>query len=695
MKNDLDFLRDKLAQEGAEAPSEMDEKYVMETLSGVEPKVIGVDKNKKRRMGALIGGIAAALALVIGVTAAIGTHFVKAPSGTPYLPSRTLDLPGGLSLIRFSSHEEINNAVKELKAKRDSIPMKFREDSFAQSSDMLQGGYSEENSFSISNGSSGSSSGISDGARTSDPSSFSETYKQVDGVDEADIIKTDGRYIYCTDRALSDDIIVFSADNGRAERVAEISVDSMLSTPDEADIYCASKGAYVEDFYLHGDRLIVVCDDLSDRGGYTDGITRALVYDIGDVDDISLIDSFTQSGYRVSSRMIGDMLYIVSDYTTYEDNYIPACGRGSDCREMPADQVYSVEDPDQESFLVISAYNTADHTAQTETKAILGAAQDLYCSGNNMYIYATDWGYEPYSVWSSSIGVEVTKDNSDSSDITSRILKVSLSDGIDFTAYTQIEGSIYGQYAFDESGGYLRVATTSENEYDRVNTNNLFVLDEALNTVGSVNGFARNEEIKAVRYFGDTAYVITYEQTDPLFVIDLSEPSKPQITGSVEISGFSSMLVPVGGDLVLGIGYHDENNVYTGYITQSGTKLALFDVSDKSEPKVLDTKSYIDHYSVVQHNPKALVYNPDRDDYLIPLNYEYYGYYDKTTLEYTEVNEYKGGYLNFKISDGRIIETDKHTADCNSVDRCVYIGDYVYMTAFDNGRLNVLGAEYK
>ena len=714
MKNDLKFIKDKIAGSGVKAPSDMDESYVMYALSDVKPKVVDIKSQKKRPRRLLAGGIAAALMLTNGAGVAAGMFFLN--KSMPEM----LELPGGHSLVHFRTDDEIEKSVKEIIKSHsgyDDYSMWYSLDMQYGNYDDLDDSYNAGNSGSSSDAStssgssssastsSGSNSGSDSVAGTYDSETFSETYKQVDGVDEADIIKTDGRYIYCVNSYRSESIAVFTADNGSSEKIAEITVGGRTSTADETSVYYSinarrnatpdETGVYyptgmsdIEDFYIHGDRLIAIVSDLIANDGRSESITRALVYDISDIENIVLLDGFIQSGYSVSTRMIGDMLYIVSDFSPYDGGYIPACGRGATCNQMSADCVYGVEDPETEDFLIVSAYNTADFSAQTETKAILGAAENLYCSGDNIYIYSTSWNSEYYTVWDSDLGFSVEKKDYESSDVTSRILKVNLTDGISFTAYSEIDGEIYGQYAFDESGGYLRVATTSNNGWQI--KNNLFVLDESLSIVGSVSGFAENEEIKAVRYFGDTAYVITFKQTDPLFVIDLSDPANPEITGSVEISGFSTMLVPIDADTVLGIG-----NIANEYGAVYGTKLALFDVSDKSDPKVLDSRSYTNYYSDVQNNPKALVYNPERNDYVIPLSYVFHWYYNEDDAYYIRETGSYGGMLNFRVEDGKIVETELYKADCKSVDRCVYVGDYVYMSYYDGNDINICSTEYK
>ena len=131
------------------------------------------------------------------------------------------------------------------------------------------------------------------------------------------------------------------------------------------------------------------------------------------------------------------------------------------------------------------------------------------------------------------------------------------------------------------------------------------MLDSDLNEAGSVTGFARNESIKSVRYFGDRAYVITYKAIDPLFIIDLSDPEDPEIEGEVMIDGFSTLLIPAGEGRLLGIGHATGDNGYGGEF-ENGLKIVLFDISDPSEPKVLDSKEFEDMSSFAQSDHHAL-----------------------------------------------------------------------------------------
>jgi uncharacterized secreted protein with C-terminal beta-propeller domain len=214
-----------------------------------------------------------------------------------------------------------------------------------------------------------------------------------------------------------------------------------------------------------------------------------------------------------------------------------------------------------------------------------------------------------------------------------------------------------------------------------------------------VTGFARNESIKAVRYMGTKAYVITYEAIDPLFIIDLADPKDPRIEGEVKIDGFSTLLVPAGEGRLIGIGHATGDNGYGGEY-DSGLKLALFDISDPSHPKVLDSKEYENMTSPAQSDHHALTVNQEEGWYAIP--YDIYDYEaggddvfiiedaessedegpsgDTDAVETTEEPEdyHQAGVLVFSTEGDKIRTVDKHRIDASQLYRSVFIGDWIY-----------------
>ena len=191
--------------------------------------------------------------------------------------------------------------------------------------------------------------------------------------------------------------------------------------------------------------------------------------------------------------------------------------------------------------------------------------------------------------------------------------------------------------------------------------------------IGSVRNFARNEHIEAVRYIKNKAYVITYEQTDPLFIIDLSDPSHPVIEGHVKISGFSTLLVPDGENQLLGLGFSTESTEF-GEAT-NGVKLALFDISDPSKPAVSDSQEFPGMDSQVQYDHKALLSGENGSYYAFP--------YEIWNDDWTEDSVPRSGVLVFSTGQGKLhVLKDQQTE--GDVRRCIYIGNYLYAICSDD-----------
>jgi uncharacterized secreted protein with C-terminal beta-propeller domain len=200
---------------------------------------------------------------------------------------------------------------------------------------------------------------------------------------------------------------------------------------------------------------------------------------------------------------------------------------------------------------------------------------------------------------------------------------------------------LLNQFSMDEHDGYFRVVTTKGFAWDteELSENNLFILDAGMKKVGSIEGLAKGERIYSARFMGDKAYMVTFKETDPLFVMDVSTPTAPKVLGELKIPGFSNYLHPLDENHLIGFGYDTKSipgeNGSPPRIITGGMKISLFDVTDFANPKEKDVEILGGQgtYSPLQYDHKALFQHRDKGLYGFPVtlyqstNKEGYGQY--------------------------------------------------------------------
>lgn len=641
MNKDREYIKELFDNDGIKAPDSLSGENMLAMLENAEEKRSESKRSVRRPSLRMVMGLAAAmLVAVFGISGLM--DIVQRPPDT--------SLVGG-ELYTFGSEKEIEKLLSSInKGGNDGLRQKvFAPNDAAPDTGLIE--YEEAPGEAVSSDS--AATGLQTSSAAGSAADHSGTYLQVEGIDEADIVKTDGSYIYFVNN--SKEVVIYSAEDGKTEKLSTIGYSGVEN--------------YIDDIYLSGDRLITVGNYYKD--GSQDPCTGIVVYDISDRNDPKELYDFSQSGSILSSRMTGGYVYLVTnDYVYRGGRTVPLCGSNDTLSSLKAGDICCVPEPQTSSYIVLSAIDVSSGTkGKAVTKAILGAGEDIYCNDHNLYSVSGEWN---------------SKDNVYST----RIVRASL-DGlkVKFNATAKVRGYALSQFAMDEKDGYFRIATTSER--GGIDVNNLFVLDPDLKEAGSVTGFARNESIKAVRYVGDKAYVITYEAIDPLFIIDLSDPEDPSIEGEVMIDGFSTLLVPVNEGRMLGIGHATGDNGYGGEY-DSGLKLALFDISDPSHPAVLDSMEFKDMMSPAQSDHHALMVNAEAGYYAIPYSIDRYGdividgggalIEDEDVLADKEPamdSSHEAGVLVFGADDSiRLME--QHALDQNWLVRNVYIGDWIY-----------------
>ncbi len=495
-----------------------------------------------------------------------------------------------------------------------------------------------------------------------------ETNTQTKGVDEGDIIKTDSRYIY-----------FLGSDTGGSNKKLRIIDSQTMTAVYDGYIYDENGDIlWVSDIYVNGDILVAVCnmkngyDMYSSAYGYygDSGTTVTRSYDITDRSEPKLIKSNTQDGSYRSSRMVGNILYTVSQYyvraeseETIENVCVPKVGGA----EIACDCIFLPETAG-DSYILLTAYDVTQKDGAVSAVAVLGSSGNYYCSEDTFYVVAENYNYKDNSVEVR----ENTVINSFSLDGTN----------IAFKATGEVQGRVINQYSLDQYEGNLRIATTCFNNTKNKNVSSLYVLDEKLDIIGKLEDLANNEQIKSVRYMGKKAYIVTFRNTDPLFAIDLSDPKNPTVKGELKIPGYSAYLHPIGDNLLLGIGYEgDSQNA-----DFNSVKISLFDISDPTNLKELDKLVYLKSSTPVVNNPKAFLYRADEGIAGMPvISYddksEEYFYYiiqvkdNKLTLNhkllhsagyYIGLNHLRGTYIGdefFTVSDYIVKKFDFGTGE--------------------------------
>jgi len=254
----------------------------------------------------------------------------------------------------------------------------------------------------------------------------------------------------------------------------------------------------------------------------------------------------------------------------------------------------------------------------TDQFGLVSDSQTVYATADNVYVATQqwrDWAGVPADQWGQVAGITTTE-----------IHRFDLSDPttIEYRGSGDVAGWLYSQWALSENDGFLRVASTNQSPFwgqvGQTTQSMVTVLevgDEAMEQVGFVAGLGRDENIYAVRFVGDQGYVVTYRQVDPLYVIDLSDPTEPHVAGELKIPGYSAYLHPVSEGMLLGVG---QDGDLDGRIL--GTQVALFDVTDPENPRQIDKITFPGAYSGAEWDHHAFLYWPETDDQglmVIPL----------------------------------------------------------------------------
>ena len=507
-------------------------------------------------------------------------------------------------------------------------------------------------------------------AATSDSGSadYSETNVQVKGVDEADIVKTDGSYIYYV---AGNQLNILKPDGAATKLVSS----TQLSSDD-------SWWGYNSEMFLLGSRLMIITQSFNTvwvndtNGGYETSTdqTSAVIYDISNPAKPVQVVSLGQSGNYVSSRMIGDYVYLVTSQYIYSPvkgtpiTYIPAISDGAESKLLQPTDLYIGPNPQSAAYTVIGSINLKSGANFTSAKAVFGGTSELYANAEHMLLAFSSYEEEVLPIAPDKDGKNVQITNSSTS---TDLVLLGLNEGqITKLSSGNVPGSLLNQFSMDEYKGVIRIVTTINDwqqriytdgvdtyESDSTSANALYTLDLDLNVLGKIENLAKDEFVKSVRFDGSIGYFVTFRQTDPLFAVDLSNPAYPRVLDALKIPGFSEYLHVFKENLLLGIGYNADED--TG--AMQGVKLSMFDTTDKTNVREVTTASVDASWTIVGSNHKAILVDAEKNLIAFPADSNYYIY------RYTD----KGFELLARVS---------MTADLSSWNlRGMFIGDYFYV----------------
>jgi uncharacterized secreted protein with C-terminal beta-propeller domain len=507
--------------------------------------------------------------------------------------------------------------------------------------------------------------------------SYSTTNIQVAGVDEPDIVKTDGTYLYMIANQTVFIIKAYPASEAiilSRIKITNVTISNIFIQDDHLVVFGNTGGFYNYRLLESDIKVDMIYPDIW-WGGITQ--TAINIYNINDRTNPVLEKEIRIDGSYFDARLIDEIVYVIATEYTYniyyaldEKNYtlnVPKIIIDDVSQNISPSDIYYVDVPElSDTMTHVISINLNDYDV-VEKSFMLGSSQTMYVSKNNIFLASTHYPY--YPIYRPQGGI-----SSYSYQETTILHKISINIGdISYIAQGEIPGHILNQFSMDEYNGFFRIATTIGYNWvgGTQSSNNIYILDENLKQISQIENIAPGESIYAARFLGDRAYLVTFVQIDPLFTIDLSDPYNPRILGELKIPGYSEYLHPYDETHIIGIGKEvdpsiDADKVHTPgaiyYTAILGLKIALFDVSDIENPveqaKIVIGDRGTDSPALYDH--KAFLFDRVKELLVIPVSL------------YEITQEVKDRYIN---SNG--IE--------NLYGEFTFQGAYVYNLNLDNG----------
>ena len=541
---------------------------------------------------------------------------------------------------------------------------------------------------------------------------YSTTNIQVENVDEADITKTDGDYIY----SLSEDKVIITdvRDETQIKIVAEIQPKGINTIP--------------SDLILYNDKLIVINEEMESTSYYNSyyysNATIVSVYDISNREQPKEVKNYELEQPYYTSRCINGRLYVISSGSLKEENdeivtYYYEDGKQVDPGYKGIKRIKDIETSDQ-TILSMLDLNNIDESVKVNS--YLMNVENAYVSENNIYLLEEKYesAYNNPPAISSIFGLKgilgAFEYEEDYGTYTYIYKFNLLEDGsIQYDKKAKENGQTINQFSIDEYEGNLRVAL-----YNR-DGSRIVIFDNEMKKIGETEKLAKGERMYSSRFLGNKAYLVTYKTVDPLFVVDLSNPEDPQVLGELKIPGYSTYLHPYDENHLIGIGMQTEEKIYrdsSGKVTSTsavitGMKMALFDVTDVNNPIQISDTIIGDSRttSAILTNHKALLFSKEKGLLAIPVNNYTEDFeiesssddYESMVNSYTNYNKkyVSEGYFvyNINLTDGFTLKgtiTHEKTKskysyyNTSRLLRGLYIDDNLYTVSEDYIKVNRL-----
>ena len=451
---------------------------------------------------------------------------------------------------------------------------------------------------------------------------YSTTNIQVENVDEADITKTDGDYIY----SISDNNVIIS----NSINPENIKIEATIVQYD---------GCIPEELIIYKDKLVVINSKDNNSTSYYssryNSNTVVKIYNIENKAKPVEVKNYELYEPYYTSRCIDNELYVIASGKLKKEQsvIIRKYKEDNQEKEIPLNSINYLKGVKTNNQSIISVVDLDNPKSDVRINSYLIDISNAYVSQNSIYLLNTGYDYDEsvpkirdlFGI-KGIIGV-LTYDDYDYSYVNkTEIYKfdISKNGSLSYKAKTKIDGKTINQYSLDEKDGHLRIAL-----YDDDGAR-VAILDNNLKQIGISDYVAKGETMYSSRFIGDKAYLVTFKNMDPLFVIDLSDETKPKVLGELKIPGYSTYLHPYDENHLIGIGMETEevvNRNSSGKVVSTttkiiGMKMALFDVTDVNNPTQISQTVIGDRRttSAILTNPKALLFSKKKQLIAIPVN---------------------------------------------------------------------------